>query len=319
MALHLDKPATAAEDHVVQFYERVSELVDNVVPFLAAGVRDDESIVIIATRPHRQAFVSGLRAAGIDLAAARARNQLVVLDATRTMAQFVREGHPDPDDFERVIGSAAREAAAGGRRVRAYGEMVALLWERGFVTGAIELEDLWNHLGTEVDLSLYCAYPSTVLDDDGTDEPLGRVCCAHSRLVDASPQVLARVEAAGGLEAWRVFPRDVQAPRHARRFVSATLHRWSRADLVDDAAVVVSELATNAIIHGGSNLTVGVRCIGSRVIVTAHDTSATLPYVRVPDTDASSGRGMQLVSGLSVDWGAEPLRNGKVVWAELAV
>jgi hypothetical protein len=316
--LYLDKPATTAEDHVVQFYERVSELVDNVVPFLAGGIHDDEAVVVIATRAHRQAFLAGLRTAGIDLAAARAKNQLTVLDATRTMAQFVRDGHPDPTDFDRVIGGVVREASAGGRRIRAYGEMVALLWERGFVGGAVELEDLWNRLGADIDLSLFCAYPSTVLTDERAERAIGEVCGMHARLVDASPTMVERVHASAGLEAWRVFPRDVHAPRDARRFVTTTLERWGRTHLVDDAALVITELATNAITHGGSNLTVGLRCIGPRVILTTHDTSSALPYVRVPDADAFSGRGMQLVSGVATNWGTEPMRDGKIVWAELA-
>ena len=317
LQLHFHDPATAVEDHVVQFYERASDLVDNVVPFLAAGVQDGEAIVVIATRPHRQAFIAGLRAAGIDLAAARAKSQLVVLDAARTMAQFIREGRPDPTDFDRVIGGVVREASADGRRVRAYGEMVSLLWQRGLVNAALEVEDLWNRLGAAIDLRLYCAYPSAVLGDERSSEAVHHVCTMHSRLVDASSAVLDSLAVRADLEAWRVFPRDVEAPRQARRFVCAALDRWGRQDLIDDAALVVTELATNAITHGGSNLTVGLRCVGSRVILTAHDTSSALPYVRLPDMEASSGRGLQLISGLATTWGAERLRDGKIVWAEL--
>lgn len=318
MQLQFHQPAIAAEDHIVQFYERASDLVDNVVPFLAAGLRDDDAVVVIATRPHRQAFLTGLHAAGIDLAAARAKDQLIELDAARTMAQFVRDGHPDPDAFERVIGSVVREAAAGGRRIRAYGEMVALLWQRGFVAGAIELEDLWNRFGSEVELAIYCAYPSSVLADDRAEDAVEHVFCMHSRLVDASPSILDRADADAGLEAWRVFPRDVHAPRQARHFVSGALRAWGRSELIDDAALVITELATNAIMHAGSNLTIGIRCIGPRLILTSHDTSSALPHICIADAGAPSGRGLQLIAGLTASWGAEGVRDGKVVWAELA-
>src|SRR5437588_9485165 len=139
----------------------------------------------------------------------------------------------------------------------------------------------------------------------------------HARLVDASPAVLGHVGAMPDLEAWRVFPQDVHAPREARRFVASALRRWERVELLDDAAVIVSELASNAVVHARSSLTVGVRCIGQRVVLTVHDTSAALPHVRLPDTESASGRGMQLVSGLSTRWGADAMHDGKTVWAEL--
>ena len=73
-----------------------------------------------------------------------------------------------------------RRAAATGRPVRAYGEMVALLWEHGDVLAAIELEELWNDLGRELDFSLLCAYRSASVQGDEHAQALEQVRLLHS-------------------------------------------------------------------------------------------------------------------------------------------
>ena len=79
--------------------------------------------------------------------------QLVTLDAADTLAELMVGDHPDPARFDAAVGEAVRDALVGGRRVRAHGEMVALLWDAGNVGAAIELEDLWNELGARIPLA----------------------------------------------------------------------------------------------------------------------------------------------------------------------
>ena len=69
----------------------------------------------------------------------------------------MRDGTPDPVAFASVIGAALDDLTGSGP-VHAFGEMVALLWDEGNVTAAIELESLWNDLAEHRTFSLYCAY-----------------------------------------------------------------------------------------------------------------------------------------------------------------
>src|SRR5262245_51405313 len=99
--------------------------------FLGAALKVGDGGLVIATRAHRHAIQRKLRAAGLDLAAARAQGQFVALDAAETLAQLLVEGSPDPDRFAAIVGGIVHRVARGRARLRAFGEMVALLWAEG--------------------------------------------------------------------------------------------------------------------------------------------------------------------------------------------
>jgi anti-sigma regulatory factor (Ser/Thr protein kinase) len=318
--LQVEREDTAldAPGHIVQFYERDEQLYESGVPFLARGLALGEAVAVIAGKKHRDGFVSGLRDAGVDVDGVRDRGDLLILDAERTMAQFMVDGHPDAERFDRVVGSLMREAAAGGQRVRAYGEMVAVLWDQGLVGAAIELEELWNALARELEFLLYCAYATSPGTDAIELSALEAVCGLHTALVENAPSVLlATGGTPGPVEAWRVFPCQIESPTRARRFVVDALERWGCHDVIDDAALVVTELTTNAVAHARSAFTVNVRWLPGRVAITVHDASHALPRRRAALLDAPSGRGLHLIATVARTWGARPVREGKVVWAEL--
>jgi CheY-like chemotaxis protein/anti-sigma regulatory factor (Ser/Thr protein kinase) len=110
-------------------------------------------------------------------------------------------------------------------------------------------------------------------------------------------------------------PADVPA---ARRFLSEHLRRWGCPELIEDAHVVVTELVSNAFLHAGTRceLRAGLTDRALRLQVT--DYGVGMPDPRPADERAEHGRGLLLVSALSVGWGVEVLPDGgKVVWAEL--
>jgi anti-sigma regulatory factor (Ser/Thr protein kinase) len=88
----------------------------------------------------------------------------------------------------------------------------------------------------------------------------------------------------------------------------------------DDAALLVTEVATNALRHGGPGVDLWVRPLldgGLRVEI-VDGRSDAVPRVRHPDADAEGGRGMLIVAALARDWGTDRLSAGKTVWFELA-
>lgn len=107
-------------------------------------------------------------------------------------------------------------------------------------------------------------------------------------------------------------PRTSTSPRVARRFVAGLLGDDSRAD---DAALLVSELVTNAIQHAGSDAEIAVELDGRRLRVEVTDASPARPALREPT--ATGGRGLRLVEALADRWGVTTRRGGKVVWFEL--
>lgn len=172
-------------DHVVNFYDTDDDLVDGVSRFLGAGLSAGEAVVIIATAAHREALSAKLSAYGIDLAAARDSGRYRCHDAAETLAAFTVDGELSQDRFVDVIGGVIADAARDGRHVRAFGEMVALLWADGNVPAALGLEAMWNDLARTVRFSLYCAYPTGIVSRGGDLAGMQQICAEHSAVVSS--------------------------------------------------------------------------------------------------------------------------------------
>ncbi|MEO6264129.1 MAG: MEDS domain-containing protein [Luteimonas sp.] len=174
----------ASCDHVVQIYQDESVFMDTLVGFIGSGLHAGEATVVIATASHLSSLESRLLAAGHDLVAARDHGQYIAMDAAGTLARFMVAGWPDDERFAQVIHAVLRDARHGGRKVRAFGEMVALLWAQGHHGATVRLEHLWNDFCTDNALALFCAYPRIGATRDVT-ESLAEVCALHSRVIAA--------------------------------------------------------------------------------------------------------------------------------------
>jgi hypothetical protein len=116
----------------------------------------------------------------------------------------------------------------------------------------------------------------------------------------------------------RAFPWSSVGPADARRFVTNTLTAWGCAGLVDDAAVITTELATNAVLHARTGFTVTIAWRPDGAIrLFVRDASLLPPRLRHPSALDGSGRGLGLVAGIAVGWGTDVVADGKVVWAQL--
>jgi hypothetical protein len=310
---------SAPHDHVVSLYDRDADIVAEVSRYVAEGLRGDATVFVVATAAHRAAFDATLIADGIDVADAELSGRYVCLDAAETLASFMVDGSPDRGRFREVVGGLIADAEATGRPVRAFGEMVALLWEAGDVTGAIELEDHWNDLARAHRFSLYCAYPIAALEGSDDLVATGQVCTYHSEVL--VPPSYATGMASLGLERLtersRVFVPVPGAIKAVRRFVCETFAAWSRQDVLDEAAIVASELATNAVRYSDTAFRVVLERGSSSVRIAVHDGSASLPVRRHPGAHEPNGRGIALIERMSAVWGAELVGGGKVVWADL--
>jgi anti-sigma regulatory factor (Ser/Thr protein kinase) len=295
--------------HVVQFYAADGELVDAVGAYLRGALVAGDSAIVIASPEHRDAFEAHLIAAGVDVELARAREQLLLVDAADTLARFMVDDRPDPVAFDAVVGELVRASGARGP-VRAYGEMVALLWDAGLVNAAIEVEELWNGLGEQTSFALFCAYPDRLLSEAGTDDDFLAVCHLHSEVIAGAP-------VPDGCEVTRRFPRAVQSPALARHFVADTLGSWGMASLVDDAILLVSELAANAVLHATSDFTVGLSRSDAGVRLHVGDASSAVPVARHPRVTDIGGRGLLLMGELAEAVWYELVDGGKVVWVDL--
>ena len=179
-------------EHLVQIYDTDAVFLDTLEGFVAAGLRGGESVIVIATPSHLQSLNHRLHSAGLDLASLRARDQYVPLNAEETLAMFMKDGWPDEERFSRLVKGLVACARRDDRKVRAFGEMVALLWASGQRAATVRLEELWQQLCTVEHFSLLCAYPRVGFTQ-GVTASMADICAAHSRSASALSSESARL------------------------------------------------------------------------------------------------------------------------------
>lgn len=187
---------TGHAEHFVQFYETDEFLIDALCDYIETGLRMGEACVVIATPAHRESLEARLVAKGLDLVAARAQNAYITLDAAETLALLLLDGLPDEACFVDAIAPVIERAAQGQRHVRAFGEMVELLWKAGKPSAAILLEELWNVLpGKTQPFSLFCAYAIQGFSNEAYGVQFGEICRQHSHVIpDESYSVLTSAD-----------------------------------------------------------------------------------------------------------------------------
>ncbi len=119
--------------------------------------------------------------------------------------------------------------------------------------------------------------------------------------------------------AWRM-PAIAEAAGLARGLVRRKVAEWGGdAEAGHTAALLASELVTNAVVHaGGDALTLVAARVDGGLRVEVHDQGRGEPVLRRAGGNAEEGRGLLVVDALSTAWGHAPTRTGKVVWCELS-
>lgn len=115
------------------------------------------------------------------------------------------------------------------------------------------------------------------------------------------------------------FRRERRSVRLAREFTRKALADWGLDARADDVLLCVSELATNALLHGvppgrGYALHLALKDPGHLLRIEVHDSGDGTPSLREPSDE--SGRGLLLVDALADRWGVGERSPGKIVWCE---
>lgn len=174
--------------HLVQLYESDDAvLARNVGRFFFEGLRAGDSAVMITSPKNVAAFQRELASHGVDVAAALHDGRLTVLEAEETLSRFMLGGYPDAARFDSVIGTLVRHLVETNPRggLRAYGDMVGVLWKRRHFPAAIRLEQLWGKLLESVPFSLFCGYEIDIFGGDFESGVVDAMLCAHTHFMPA--------------------------------------------------------------------------------------------------------------------------------------
>ncbi|HEU4648036.1 MAG TPA: MEDS domain-containing protein [Gemmatimonadales bacterium] len=188
-----------SDRHVVQCHgEDTRSLIANVARFLEAGFQQGEGLLLIGTRARNESLLQQLGHHGVDVAAALQQARLVVLDAETTLERILVDSRPDRDRFDAVVGGVVRRmhGQRPGAAVRAYGEMVGVLWKAWHFAATIQLEEHWNGLLAQERVRLFCGYPIDVFGLEFDAAMIHGVLCAHSRLMPAVERLDQAIERA---------------------------------------------------------------------------------------------------------------------------
>ena len=170
--------------HEAGIYSDDRWLLEDATQFIGAALRAGNAVVVVATKPHRDILLPGLRAFGLDIGAVIEQGRYIALDAAETLSTFMVKGMPDPVRFMGAFGnliSRATEAAMGPHpRVGVFGECVDLLCTAGNVEAAIQIEKLGNHLVEEYQLDILCGYTVNQLQGVSDKHIYQRIRAEHS-------------------------------------------------------------------------------------------------------------------------------------------
>jgi hypothetical protein len=172
-----------AHHHAVQFYGSDESLFTTVAGFISQGLIAGQPAIVIATPAHCQAILSELTDRLIEVQQAKHSSDLVCLDAEAMLATFMTNELPDARAFKKNVGNVIEQALGGRIRtpVRAYGEMVDVLWRQGKSEAAIKLEIMWNELAQTHAFQLLCGY--SMGNFYKQTEHFDNVCRQHTQVI----------------------------------------------------------------------------------------------------------------------------------------
>ena len=177
--------------HAVKFYSDRESLCVTVAGFLSEGLIAGEPALVIATRAHAEAICEHLSGRFIDCPKALKDGSLILLDADDVLDLCMVDGMPDADLFEHNVGVFIQQLVRErGNTIRAYGEMVDVLWKRHMPEAAIALELLWNKLALQYRFALLCGYAMGNFYKQS--KQMVDICAQHSHVVDGDVVLFRR-------------------------------------------------------------------------------------------------------------------------------
>jgi two-component system, NarL family, response regulator NreC len=168
--------------HAVQFHMKDRHFLDEVSRFVGGMLRSGELVVVAATEETRTGLAQRLVERGIDVAAIAAQGQYVVSDADESLAQFMRNGHPDPDLVAGIVSDLDRlrvSSRGPHSRLTLFGEMAVSLCRDGNIEAVVEVENIWSDLTRHLPFLTVCSYPGECFQHPKSRQFFPDVCAVH--------------------------------------------------------------------------------------------------------------------------------------------
>jgi hypothetical protein len=172
-------------DHLVQIYENDAVFMNTLEGFTGDGFIKGESVIVIATQKHLDFLKQRLNSQGFNIDDLISTDQYIPVNAEECIEHFMVNNWPDEELFNQFASSLIKRGQKNDRKVRAFGEMVAVLWAKGHSGATVKLENLWHKLHHTNPFSLYCAYPKSGFTQDARAS-IAKICKTHSMVIDGN-------------------------------------------------------------------------------------------------------------------------------------
>ncbi len=301
-----------ARSERVLVYRHDAQLVEAGGSFLSAALVDGGAAIALATGEHLRALEEWVALCGSDVGAAaeeRRYHRLPIETVLDSLGPDRSASSALSDRLAEALGQVPAQATP----VHVFGEVAQSLRTNGASSENVSFAALAQELRGVRPVSLLCARH----EDLPADERCVRLSQSDGAgLLEAPPFPAPLDGARGTVVSAAVLPPAPAACRAARKLVRSACAHEARAEAVETAELVVSELAGNAVRHARSTFRAEVSFRNGSVRLAVTDAR--------PLPDGWSGfpiareHGLGLVAAVADDWAVEPLAGGKVVWAELA-
>jgi hypothetical protein len=172
-------------DHVIQIYENDTIFVDALSGFVVGGFNSGDCVIVIATETHLNSLNERLLNFNFNIEKLISSDRYIPLNAEETLSKFMINHWPNEEKFMKTVSSLIARARHKNLKVRAFGEMVALLWAQGHSGATVQLEALWNKFCQTEAFCLFCAYPKSGFTND-PKESINHICKEHSKIISGS-------------------------------------------------------------------------------------------------------------------------------------
>ncbi|HEV7230513.1 MAG TPA: MEDS domain-containing protein [Bacteroidia bacterium] len=169
--------------HLVQIYENDHVFLETLGNFVTNSIDAGSCVILIASTSHLVSLDDHLISKGYDVDTLRFWDQYIPIKAEECLASFMVDGMPDEKLFREKVTALIKRARVNGRNVRAFGEMVALLWAEGNKEATMKVEALWNSYLSDESFSLFCAYPRDIFEDSSS-VCIHDICESHTKVID---------------------------------------------------------------------------------------------------------------------------------------
>jgi hypothetical protein len=196
----------APSDHLLQIYESDDLFLHALESYAACGLLNGDGVIIIATDSHIAAIEAEL-SKNVELESYRASGQYISKNAEEALHSFMKDDKIDEKLFNEFVSSMLEKAKKNNGKVRAFGEMVAVLWGQGNRAAVSKLEKLWGRFCKKEMLCLFCAYPANGFRQD-VNASIEHICSLHTKLLKENTHPTEAVNIYG--ERYSFFPAKNQ-------------------------------------------------------------------------------------------------------------